>query len=343
MERYIAIDAGKHSTKAAMYDTNTKKTIKYSYRTKIGAGDFRDDSIEANTHVFEIDGQTYKIGNGARGDGALLETSKQSIEHKLSILYAIAHFASDTEVDEINIAIGLPAKEWANVEKREALKEYIFDKNEYTISIKEDSNSPVVTKTFKIKHKYAYPESMGALWQDDSPEVTKNSYFGVLDIGNLNLNATVWYGIELQQDVSITDELGASSIIQGLSQELSAEFSRCDENYVSMLLSQSPERRFLRPNNGDTTVMERSRDLISKYLLEHAGKIKRACDGRKWSLDYMTLVAIGGTSLIIQDELKEVFGDQLVVLKNPTFCNALGYLRIMCRKELGEKIALDFA
>jgi len=343
-KRFIAIDAGKHATKAASYNPETKKTRKFTFSTKIGEGDFRDDAIEKNTFIAEIDGKVYKIGNGARGDGAKLETSKQSLDHKLSTLFAIAYFCSDNEVDEVNVAVGLPAKEWAVVQKREDFKEFIFPTDVTEVTIKLDSNAAPVTKRFKIRHKYVFPESIGALFQDDSPEVSRNSFYGVLDLGSLNLNATVWQGIELQQDTSVTDELGAFSLIQGLSQELSARFSRCSEDYVAKLLALPPEKRFLRPNNGNTEVMEESKAFIRQYLLEHAQKIKRCCDGRKWSLDYMNLIAIGGTSIILKDELKEVFGESISILKCQTFANALGFLRMLCIREpeINELITFDF-
>jgi len=345
MKRFISIDAGKHATKATHYDPKTKKIRKFTFCTKIGEGDFRDDALEKKTYIAEINGHTYKIGNGARGNGATLETSKQSEDHKLCTLLAIAYFCSDNEVDEVNVAVGLPAKEWAVVSKREDFKEYIFPEGETTVTIKTSSEAAPAKKTFTIRHKYVFPESIGALFQDDSPEVNKNSFYGVLDIGNLNLNATVWQGTELQQDVSVTDELGAAALIQGLSQELTSRFSRCDENFVAMLLSKGPEKRFLIPNGGNVEeVMKESKEFIKQYLLEHARKIKRCCDGRKWSLDYMHLIAIGGTSIILKDELKEVFGESLHILGCQTFANSLGFLRMMCIREpeINELIPFDF-
>lgn len=46
MERYISVDAGKFGTKVAEY-LKEKDTVRvFQFRTKIGAGDFRDDAIE---------------------------------------------------------------------------------------------------------------------------------------------------------------------------------------------------------------------------------------------------------------------------------------------------------
>lgn len=81
MERYISVDAGKFGTKVAEY-LKEKDTVRvFQFRTKIGAGDFRDDAIENDTFIIGVKDKVFKVGNGARGDGAELETSKQSIVH----------------------------------------------------------------------------------------------------------------------------------------------------------------------------------------------------------------------------------------------------------------------
>lgn len=346
MERYIAIDSGKFATKVAEYNPATQQVRKMAFRTRIGEGDMRDDAIENNTYIVAIDEKVFKVGNGAKGVDAELKTDKTSVEHRISTLTAIARLCSENEIDLINVAVGLPAREWASVPKRENYKEFLFPESvkEFCITIKVSSDATPVTKKFRIKRKFCFPESLGALFCDDSPKVNVNSIVGVLDIGNLNLNATVWQGTELQQDISITEELGGSILVQELSQELSVEFGRCDERYVAQVLLQKPEDRYLRPNNGDQKIMDRSKEVIKKHLLEHTRRIKRCCDGRKWSLDYMDLIVIGGTSRILKEELQEIFGKNIHILNYPNYCNVFGYLRMLCSKapEIGITIPLDF-
>lgn len=331
MEKYISVDPGKFATKAAIYSREKNMVKKLTFRTRICPGDFRDDALEKNTFIMEYDGTVYKVGNGARGDGAELNTSKFSEDHKISMLTSVALMCCpEEEVNDINIAIGLPAKEWSIVEKREDYKKYMFPDGDIEIKIKTDASSEPSIRRFRFKTKLVLPESIGALFMDDSPESDTNSYVGVLDIGSLNLNATLWNGIELQQDGSITDECGGNILIQELSQELSAEFSRCDERYVAQILMRPPEERYLRPKNGDEEIIRRSKEMIDNHLLSFAKRIKRCCDGRKWSIDYMDIAVIGGTARIIKEQLEKVFGESVYVLENGNYCNALGYLRILC-------------
>lgn len=350
MKRYVAVDSGKFATKVAEFipdkkNPKTGKIKKFSIRTKASDGDFRDDAIEDSTVIVEIDGVVYKIGNGARGEGAELDTSKKSDVHRLCTLTALAYLASANETDEFCVAIGLPAKDWSVVSKRIDYKDYILPEGEMKISIKKRSTSPVVEKTFTITNRFVFPESIGALFMDETIyDTTATSITGVIDIGNLNLNATLWQGTELVQDKSVTAELGGAVLIQELSQELTANITACDEMVTANILkSDSTDRHLPEGINLTDDQIDESRKIIKKVLKQHAEKVKRFCRARNWSLDVTRIVAIGGTSKDIEEELKETFGN-ITVLNNSTYCNVLGYLRMMCSRlpEIGTVIPLDF-
>lgn len=341
MKRYLAIDSGKFATKVAEYNSQNDTVRKFSIRTKAGEGDFRDDAIEEHTVVVEVDGKVYKIGNGARGIGASLDTDKKTDIHRLCTLTAIATVCSASEEDEIYCAVGLPAKDWANVGKRMDYKDYILPEGKMTVKIKAKSNAPVIEKKFTIKGRYVFPESIGALFMDETIGcVTPTSITGVLDIGNLNLNATLWQGTELLQDKSLTADLGGAMLIQELSQEISTNITPCDELIMANILK--TDRRLPSGINLTDEQVKESGALISRVLKEHAEKVKKSCRARNWSLDVTKIVAIGGTSDIIKDELMEVFGN-ITILPETPYCNAFGYLRIMCSQipEIGKVIPLD--
>lgn len=330
MIRFISVDTGKYATKCVEYDPNNNTILKSSFKTKISDGDMRDDALESDTMLISFEGKTYKIGNGARGNGAALETTKMSEIHRICMLSAIAQFVSDNETDTVNCAIGLPAGEWTNVSKREDYKEFMFPKDEVVIQIRKDNSMVVHEKRFKFGKTFVFPESIGALYMNDSPSIDPNSYVGVIDLGNLNLNATLWQGGELLIDDSITDELGANILTRGLAAELSSQFSRVNEAMVTNILSKPSEYRYLSGNNDN--IEEESKKVIKIYLLNHAKAIKRDCDSKKWPTSFMTIICIGGTSVVLSEELKEVFGNNITILNNSYFCNAMGFLRIMCAK-----------
>lgn len=343
MKRYIAVDSGKFATKFAEYDVVKKKVKRFSLRTRVSEGDFRDDAIEDNTVIAEIDGKVYKIGNGARGDGANLETDKKTDMHKICTLTTLAMLASSKEKDELYVAIGLPAKEWAVVSKRIEYKEFMLPEGDITVSIKKDSVSEVVKKTFIIKGRYVFPESIGALFMDETiSSISLNAVTGVIDLGNLNLNATLWQGTDLIQDKSLTAELGGAVLIQELSQELSSNITTCDEMITANILKDySGDRHLPESPNLTQEQIDASRTLIKRVLKDHVEKIKRQCRSKNWSLDVTKLIAIGGTSQDLAEELKETFGN-IMVLPDSKYCNVLGYLRMMCARipEINDVISI---
>ena len=340
MKRFVAVDTGKYATKVALYDEKKDATKRFQIRTAHCEGDFRDDAVEDNTVIIQIgDGEVYKVGNGARGIGAELITDKKLDVHRICALTALASIASVKEEDEMVVAVLLPAKEWANVGKREDFREFILPTGKVTAKIKAKGDAPIQTKTFTIKKKYVFPESMGALFMDETiARVSPTSVMGVLDIGNLNLNATLWQGKDLVQDSSLTADLGGSILISELAQEISTNVTTCNEMIAAIILKTGEL-----PTGMNVSAEQRDAILkiVAKVKKQHAEKVKRNCHSKNWSLDLMGIVAIGGTSKDIEAELKSVFGENLVVLANSEYVNVLGALRMMCAREFDKLVNIE--
>ena len=327
VEKCIAVDSGKSATKVAVYDPLTDKVEKKKFLTKIGRGYFEDDALERNTVIMEYDGHTYKIGRGAISE-AEMETSKKTQIHKLCTLKAIAeNIGNDRE--NVHVAIGMPVKEWENVQKRLEYKEFILPDGDIHVKIMESANGAVLDKTFRIISKHAYPETMGALFVREN---TSMGTQGVVDLGHLNNNCAVWNGNELDPNYTLTDILGGNNLVTGLAQELTAAFTMCDEKTVARILMLDKENRYLHPNRPNPELEQRSKEIIDDYLLNHVKEIKKKLDVKHWPLDFMDLTFIGKTTTLLQDEIKTVFGPAAFIPENPEFANVFGFLRILVGK-----------
>lgn len=338
MERYIAVDSGKGNTKVAVYNQNKNITKRFSFATKFGEGLFEDDAIEAGTMIVEVDGKIYKVGNGAK-HCAELTTSKRTEIHRVCTLAGIALCVSDDEEDEVTAAIGIPVEDFKNVAKRQDYKNYILPDGPVEVKMKMKSEAEVITKRFKIVYKCVYAESAGVTYLDSVG--SKDAMVGVIDIGNLNMNATIWDNFELDDIRSFTDEMGGSALISGLSQQVSSKFSRVNEAYMLKVLARGVADRNMRkliPNNPNPEVEKESKAFIDQYLLEFVMDIKRKCDAQRWSLDYMKLVFIGGTTKLIKEEIIQVFGESVTIYDKPEYINVDGFLKRLCALKLGKII-----
>lgn len=335
MERHIAIDTGKYATKVSEYLANDGKIRTFSMRTRVSEGDMRDDALEKHTVLMQYGDKTYKVGDGARGNGAGLDTDKKTDIHRIAVLTALATLASNNETDDIFVAIGLPAKDWANVGKRVEFKQYMFptEGTDAVIKVlfKPNSKTDPIEKQFRIRKAFVYPESLGALFMDSVIEnVNTDSLYGVIDIGRLNVNATMWSGTDLLQDRSTTADCGGAMLVQELSQELSANVVPCDELLAAKILKAGT---FSVGKNLPEEKIKAGNEVLQNVKKNHAEKVRKIVRSREWPIDILDILAIGGTTELIADELSDAFGGNITILNNTSFCNSLGYLRLLCAQD----------
>ena len=212
---------------------------------------------------------------------------------------------------------------------------YILPEGDITVSYKLN-NTDVITKTFRIVSRMVYPETMGALYITNH---VNTGTVAVVDIGHLNMNLTVYTNLEVDRAYSLTNTLGGNNLVTGLAQELSSSLmSLVDEKTVARALLCEGDKRCLHPNRPNKEIEEKSKKIIDEYTLNHVEEIRRKCDNKQLPVDFIEFIFIGGTSVLLKKEIRDVFGESVVIPDNPEFVNTIGFLRVMCGKLLGIKI-----
>lgn len=329
MKRYIAVDSGKGNTKVAVYDMATEKVHTSIFETKYDEGTFEDTDPGNDTFLVEMKGRTYKIGHTATLC-AELTSSKKTFVHKLCTLFAIARECSENEIDEVYAAIGIPVKDYQEVNIRNEYRNFILPDGEITISYKLTGDSDVITKTFKIVGKYVYPETYGAIFIDG---VNPLATVGVIDNGYLNVNMTMFNAGEPDYTASVTTNKGANALISGLAQKLSAAFSFINKTQTIELLKRTGDNRCLKPIKPNEQIEKDSKNVIDKYIRDYVSGMMDDCRAAQWSTDYTQFVFIGGTINMIENEVKEIFGTEVIIPEDSTFVNAVGFLKAMCGRK----------
>lgn len=355
MIKYIAVDSGKFETKVAVWYPPMQLPQKCSFRTLMEEGQFHDDSLLNNTYLARIDGNVYKIGNGASGEAELM-TSKMTPIHRACILTAIAKFASDDGTDEFHVAIGTPVSEFKNSFNRRQYKYYILTNDrgesmagtlqnaketgcdieepkaeEFEIEFKESSIEPVKKRKFKIISRHVYPESAGVLYMN-LVKYKDAGTVGVIDIGGSTAQGVLYENFEPALNRGFfCIENGGAVLAKGLAAKVTSEFSRIDECSARKLIHNKPEYRYLQPNSGDENykkeIRSRSQKVIHDYLVNYMREIQNACNAAQWPLDFMTIAFMGGTANVTMDIIHEVFGNGVEIVKESKFANALGFLK----------------
>lgn len=328
--RYCAVDTGKKDTKLKSFDPDTKKTMLLKFCTKISEGTFDDDMFEKGTFIVQVDdGPVYKIGHGARNEPEM-ETSKKSEIHRVCTYAAVALACGCSEHMNVNIAIGIPFKLCEIPEERISYKKYILGEPGvlHKVRIKTTCSGPVHTSNFTFNKTNVYPEGIGTLYEFPA---RLQGITGIIDIGNLNTNYLYCDSFLINSDGCHTNEMGGKILITGLSGMLSGELgARVDVPLAAATLLKPYQERYLPANNGNKELSIRSKALIDQFLLEHVRSIKQACDAKHWPLLFMNLVFVGGTSRLLQNEIREVFGENVFIPDAPEYVNVNGFLRKLC-------------
>ena len=336
MKRYITVDSGKSFTKVDIYDEPSNQIISKNIRTKYDEGIFEDTDPGQNTSLIEFDGQIYRVGQGATKE-AELKSSKKLPIHKICTMLAVALECSADEVDEVYCGIGIPVKDYEFPEERNSYRDYILPTEPVTVRFKRTGESPIETRTFRFVGRYVYPEGCGALVL---PGVMGMGTVALIDIGHLNVNGTIYNGGDADLTMSFTTTKGCNALVSGLAQKLSAAYSFINKAQTAEVLGRTGKDRCLKPIRSNPQIEESSKTMIDKYLIDYVTALREDCLAAQWSVDYTQFVFIGGTTAIIANEIKEVFGDEVIISEYGAFTNAMGMLALMCGRPdvLGKKI-----
>ena len=325
MKRYIAIDSGKSFTKVAVLTNASKKEYKTeAFRTAFEENaTFEDEYPGNNTYIVGFEGETYKVGKTAIIP-AELDSSKKQFVHKLCTMLAIARECNDKEIDEVSVAIGIPVDAYLVVAERNAYRDYIVPAGEHTVKYR-DLDGSIIEKTFNIVQRFVYPETIGAIF---TPGIDFKESVGVLDIGYLNVNMTIYNGGDVDTLSRRTTTKGANFLVSGLAQELSNEFqTSIAKAKAADIICGDHTLKFRNPAPEKEI---RSKEITDRYIASYVKDMIEEIRTKNWSLDVMQLVIIGGGSMMIKNELMEAFGAATVIPENATYTNVIGFLALMC-------------
>lgn len=333
--KFVSIDCGKYDTKISYFAEGMNIVKKYKFRTKITPGaTFADDMFDKGTFIVQIDDEKeiYKVGYNGKKEPDM-ETTKKTDIHRVCTMTGIAcalRSLGKTPSKDVPVAIGIPFQIINIPEERMSYKEYILGEEgkEHVVRIKWTPEGSVHEVRFSLGKRNVYPEGIGVVYE--YPDILDGTT-AILDIGNLNTNHIYTEDLIMNENLCFTSELGGKIMIAGLAEELTSELgARVNEAIVASTLKKPVEERCLMPKNNDMEIQEKSRAIIKRYLLEHVKRIKKKCDTKQYPLDFMHVVCTGGTSKLIMGELREVFGENTFIPKDPEYANALGFLRKLC-------------
>lgn len=302
----IVVDSGKYGTKAIGRDSNGEIQRVY-FQTKM---DKTEETITNadGTYAIEINGERFLLGKLASQND--FDTSKALELHKNAIYTAIHQLVNDK--DEVSLVVGCPISVFTEKENREEYEEFLKEEEVVEITVNE------IRKSFKIVSVNTLPESSGYIFKH------MHNYLGkmvaVVDIGGLNANCCIYEGVDMLPDTDFTYNLGVNVLRKGLKKRLNKKFL---SNLSDKQTEEAMKERQIRVNP------EKSQKVINEFFMEHVAKLREAMKENQWDIANLEFVFVGGGSLLLTEEIKAIFGDEVTISEDAVWDNAEGYAELI--------------
>jgi hypothetical protein len=302
----IVVDSGKFATKAIGRDSNGE-IQKIYFETKMDATQETTTNAE-RSYAIEIDGKRFLIGRIASKND--FTTTKAKELHRNCIYTAIHQLINDR--DTVALYVLCPISVFTEKEHREEFEAFLKENEIVELTVNE------VRKAFKIASVNVLPESAGYLFKNIEKCVGKMT--AVVDIGGLNTNCCIYDGIDMIPGTEFTYNLGANVLRTELKKTLNKKFlANLNDKQVELAIA---ERKIKKDP-------VKSEQVINEFLLNHVKTLRDALIENQWDVDTLDFVFVGGGSLLLQEEIKKVFGEDVVISENAIWDNAEGVAELI--------------
>ncbi len=306
--KFCAVDTGKFATKAVTLRPDGSERF-ITFRTKME--ETLRTEAQGKSYIVEYGGKRYLVGEQAEASSAKL--SKAEELHKVATLTALHQLANPE--DNLVVALGCPLSVFENAESKEAYKRYMFPERQIEIKVNG------TTKRLNIMSTVVFPESSGVIYMERGRY--ENASVGVIDIGGLNVNACIYNKTIPVLSTLFTENLGSNVLAQNLKNALATKYG---EDIPQWMLEEILREGYLVDNTVSTGIREGSREFIGEFKKKHIQSIIKKCEANGWNLRLTKLVFTGGTSELLQNEIKQIIPGA-VICDEAEKVNVRGFLR----------------
>ena len=150
---------------------------------------------------------------------------------------------------------------------------------------------------------------------------------GIIDIGGLNVNCTVYRDLRPLEESSFTERLGCNQLMSDAKKRLS---SVLDMDIPDYLLDDLRIKGYF---DGSEEMQKASAEVFSKIKQDWIDTILSKCVEHGWNIKLTALIFAGGTSYYLKPEIERVKSERKLnidldmINKESDFLNAKGFLK----------------
>jgi plasmid segregation protein ParM len=319
----IAIDTGKHSTKAVA--TTSQALQKIRFRTKVMEARDLGTEISGNSYLIEYEGKAYLIGDMVAEDKTNYDISKHSMEHLLCIYLAITRFIEKAEsakfgIPNIRLAVNVPLSIYKNNTLKREYEQFILN-NQKAVSLRVN-NKPYI---FRIQSVLLLPEAIGPVYSRISDFRGKRAL--VIDIGSLNISYCLFNDLVPKLDTMIMSNLGINILRSKIAERLTSKYGiAVSDEDVEQILKDGYLYAY-------GVKQKDSKEIVENLISAHVSEIFNYAKSRGITFNNTNVVFCGGGSILLKESILRQYPSASIE-NDSQFANVLSYKKIMEAKGL---------
>ncbi|CDM68423.1 Hypothetical protein CM240_1259 [Clostridium bornimense] len=314
---YIAIDTGKHTTKAITKING--EIIKVKFRTKVKKVNNLGVDITPGSFLVKFLGETFLIGDMLSESACNFDITKCNEEHIISIYTAICRIIDklkiDSEIPQIYLVVNTPINIYKNKELKNEYK-YFIESPDKVLNLLVNSKP----YSFKIISVTLCPEAIGPIYSNSS--IYKEKKVTIIDIGSLNTTFCTYKKLIPMLDSMVIANSGVNILRAKISEKLTSTFG--------IMISDDDVEQILKDGhlkiNGQ--IISQSKTKIESMLSGHVSSIINYGKSRDISYNNTDLIFIGGGSILLKKYILSLYPNALIA-EDAQFSNCLSYLKIL--------------
>jgi len=294
----VAVDSGKGFSKFLVRDINTREHKHSVFPTKVQKASNNGWDLSSNSFTVEYRKETYMIGDAITDNLVNADLTKTTKEHLLCIYLSIANAIKVSNIKKagiynVNLAVNTPLTIFKNKKLKQEYEDYIRQEGKV---IQLTVNGELYH--FKIKNIFPLQEGLGSLFIRQNDFRDKNVI--QIDIGTLNVSVSSFNNLIPNFDSNFSNNFGTNSLYSKLRERLSTDYGvtihykDIEQIVKDRVLVVAGEKM------ADSTVV------IKELMKNHAQQISASLKSEV-SLNNTEIVFIGGGSLLLKEQLQELF------------------------------------
>lgn len=312
----IAIDSGKHSTKALCLRNEKKHST--IFRTKVQEAKNVDIELISGSFNVHFQGKSFLVGNVVGEDKVSYEITKNTLDHRIAIYTAITQLLRKIDLPQgasIQLAVNFPISLFRDRLLKDMYKYELSNNGELILL---NVNNQLFS--FRITKIMVINESIGPIYSRINEFRTKDSL--VVDLGSLNISFCCYNGVQYDLNSMVSLDKGISTLQNKIAEKLTEKFG--------IYINSDDALRVMKDQylaiRGEK--QEKSIEIIKSLTKEHVQEIFNQAIGRGISFNNREIIFVGGGSIVLRQLLQNEF--PLATFEDdPQFSNCNSFIKIL--------------